>query len=82
MMDTKLTLSLDNNIIEGAKRYARDKNISLSKLIESYLERLVVPDTSENISPLVKSLSGVVKLPQNFDEKKKYRKHIANKYGR
>ena len=37
-MDTKLTLKLDREIIEEAKKYAREKNISLSKLIESYLE--------------------------------------------
>lgn len=40
-MDTKLTLKLDNSIIEHAKRYAKDKNTSLSKLIESYLGKLV-----------------------------------------
>lgn len=80
-MDSKLTLKLNNAIIEQAKSYARDKNVSLSKLIESYLAHLVVPDKSENISPLVKSLSGVVKLPKNYDEKKEYRKHLANKYG-
>lgn len=79
-MDAKLTLRLNNEIIEEAKRYARDKNVSLSKLIESYLAHLVVPDKTENISPLVKSLSGVVKLPKNFDEKKEYRKHLTDKY--
>ncbi len=80
-MDDKLTLKLNKSIIEEAKRYAKDKNISLSKLIESYLERLTVPDKSADISPMVKSLSGIVKLPKNFDEKKEYRKHLAKKYG-
>lgn len=36
-MDTKLTLKLDNSIIQQAKSYAKEKNTSLSKLIESYL---------------------------------------------
>jgi predicted HicB family RNase H-like nuclease len=36
-MDTKLTLKLDHAIIEQAKLYAKKKNTSLSKLIESYL---------------------------------------------
>jgi hypothetical protein len=39
-MDSKLTLKLDNSIIEQAKNYAKDKNTSLSKLIESYLGKL------------------------------------------
>ena len=34
-MDTKLTLKLDNAVIEQAKNYAKDKNTSLSKLIET-----------------------------------------------
>jgi len=39
-MDKKLTLSLDKAIIEDAKNYAKSNNISLSKLIESYLTTL------------------------------------------
>ena len=36
-MDTKLTLKLDQEIIERAKLYASDKKLSLSRLIENYL---------------------------------------------
>lgn len=81
-MDTKLTLKLDSSIIQEAKRYAKDKNTSLSKLIESFLGNLVEPIEDQEISPLVKSLSGVVKLPKNFDEKKEYKKHLVSKYGK
>jgi len=55
-------------VIMGAK----DKNTSLSKLVESY--------NAQEISLLVKSMSGKVKLPKNFDEKKEYRKHLVSKY--
>lgn len=81
-MDTKLTLKLDSSIIEEAKRYAKDKNTSLSKLIETFLGNLVEPIENHEISPLVRSLSGVVKLTKNFDEKKEYRKHLVSKYGK
>lgn len=81
-MDTKLTLKLDNSIIEQAKAYAKKKNTSLSKLIEIYLGLLVEPKDSQDITPLVKSLSGVVDLPKNFDYKKDYKKHIVNKYSK
>ena len=37
-MDTKLTLRLNDNVIERAKIYARNHKISLSKMIESYLD--------------------------------------------
>jgi hypothetical protein len=81
-MDTKLTLKLDNSVIEQAKTYAKKKNTSLSKLIESYLGLLVDPQDSQELTPLVKSLSGVVDLPKNFDYKKDYKKHLSNKYAK
>ncbi|MEM1121872.1 MAG: DUF6364 family protein, partial [Bacteroidota bacterium] len=36
-MDKKLTLSLNESVIENAKIFAKKNKISLSKLIESYL---------------------------------------------
>lgn len=36
-MYTKLTLKLNQEIIERAKLYASDKKLSLSRLIENYL---------------------------------------------
>lgn len=80
-MDTKLTLVLDKDIIERAKSYASTKKTSLSKLIESYLDRVTADEKSkEEISPLVKSLSGVISIPENSDFKKDYANHLANKY--
>lgn len=81
-MNTKLTLKLNGEIIEHAKTYAKKKNISLSKLIESYLGLLVYPNEEEEVTPLVKSLSGVINLPKNFDNKTAYREHIQNKYSK
>ena len=81
-MDTKLTLKLDHSIIEQAKTYAKGKNTSLSKLIESYLGLLVDPKGNHQVTPLVKSLSGVVKLPRNYEYKKDYKKHLLNKYSK
>lgn len=39
-MNTKLTLNLNKNVIEQAKNYAKDNRVSLSKLIENYLNSL------------------------------------------
>lgn len=81
-MDTKLTLKLDGDIIEQAKTYAKKKNTSLSKLIESYLGLLVAPNEKQEVTPLVKSLSGAIDLSKDFDNKANYRKHIVNKYSK
>ncbi|MFN5032770.1 MAG: DUF6364 family protein, partial [Flavobacteriia bacterium] len=47
-MDTKLTLKLDKEIINRAKDYAESKKISLSKLIESYLQLLTNESSSKD----------------------------------
>ena len=80
-MDTKLTLKLDKEIINRAKLYAESKKISLSKLIESYLQLLTKESsTKDNISPLVESLSGIIELPKNYDDRDDYTDFLSRKY--
>ncbi|MUP45377.1 hypothetical protein E0K83_06405 [Gramella sp. BOM4] len=80
-MDKKLTLSLDSTIIETAKRYAKSNNTSLSKLIESYLATLTKKELKKTeITPLVKSLSGVISVGEDFDEKQEYTQYLIDKY--
>lgn len=79
-MDTKLTLKLDKLIIENAKEYAKKKNISLSKMIENYLQAITNKQKKEiEISPLVQSLIGVIG-DQNEDYKKDYTDYLSKKY--
>jgi len=80
-MDTKLTLKLDRKIIERAKKYARNKDTSLSRLIENYLSWITSEKSrADKISPLVKSLSGIINLSENFNHKKEYSDYLENKY--
>lgn len=80
-MDQKLTLSLNKSIIESAKDYAKSNDISLSKLIESYLTTLVKRKNSiTEITPLVESLSGVITLDNDFDVKDAYANYLLEKY--
>lgn len=81
-MDKKLTLSLDKTIIDNAKNYAKSNNISLSKLIESYLTTLTRRRrrNSAEITPLVESLSGVISLDKDFDVKDAYADYLIEKY--
>ena len=82
-METKLTLRLNGGVIERAKLYARSNRISLSKMIESYLDSLTKEKKDEDkttITPLVESLSGVISLPSDFDYKNEYGDYIIEKY--
>ena len=40
-MDAKLTLKLNKETIKKAKRYAKENNISLSRLIEKQLDAMI-----------------------------------------
>ena len=82
-METKLTLRLNERVIERAKVYAKKQRISLSKMIESYLDSLTREKSTEQeteITPFIESLSGVIDLPADFDYKKEYRDYITEKY--
>ena len=81
-MNTKLTLTLEQAIIERAKKYAKQKGRSLSDIVENYLKVItretVVSDVE--ITPLTKSLRGSFKAPDNFDYKKELEKGLSDKY--
>ncbi|WP_085518758.1 DUF6364 family protein [Marivirga sericea] len=81
-MDTKLTLKLNQKIIEKAKEYASNKKMSLSRLIEAYLQSLTTENnTSEfEISPFVKSISSGTEIPSDLDHKKVYSDYLMEKY--
>ncbi|MCD4737365.1 MAG: DUF6364 family protein, partial [Bacteroidales bacterium] len=63
-MSTKLTLTLDNKIIKTAKLYAKENNISLSKLVEFYFKSLSsgIDNYNKKIPPITKELSGIARI--------------------
>lgn len=81
-MDSKLTLKLNQVVIENAKIYARNKKISLSRLIENYLQALTVDENKSEfeISPFVKSISTGKSLPNDLDYKNEYSDFLIEKY--
>jgi hypothetical protein len=81
-MNTKLTLTIEQTVIEKAKRYAKGKGHSLSDIIENYL-KIITNDSAKSemeITPIVKSLRGSFKAPSDFDYKKELTKSLSKKY--
>jgi len=79
-MDSKLTLKLNVNIIEQAKQYAKKNNISLSRMVENYLQAITERENKDiKISPLVESLTGVIQFDEK-DYRKKYTDFLSQKY--
>ena len=78
MMDAKLTLKLDQEIIEKAKKYASDKKLSLSRLNSLTSQKKI--DNELEISPFIKSLRTGIKIPADLDYKKEYGDYLSEKY--
>ncbi len=82
-MNIKLTLTIEQIVIEKAKKYAKDKERSLSDLIENYLKALTTDVNTKNdieLTPVVKSLKGTFNAPQNTDYKKVKANRLFEKY--
>ncbi len=80
-MNTKLTLNLDDQVIEEAKDYAKSHKTSLSQLVANYLRALISKEKEgQRVSPLVESLTGVIPVEQKGDDRKGYGEYLDKKY--
>lgn len=81
-MNTKLTLTIEQTVIEKAKKYPKNEEPSLSDLIENYLKVLTKEDNQADIelTPIVKSLKGSFHVPKYSDYKKNLPNRLAEKY--
>jgi Family of unknown function (DUF6364) len=81
-MTTKLTLRLDDTVIRKAKKTARTKGVSLSRMVEDYFKSVGEQEQHEvRESPVLYEVSGVLSGKQDAAQLRAgYRKHLAEKY--
>jgi len=72
----KLTLSVDEKVVRGAKRYAAAHGTSVSSLVERYLDLLSRPFDMANATPVLRRLRGAARGVR-VDA---HRRHLARKY--
>lgn len=85
-MNSKLTLSIEEKIIDKAKQYAKKEGRSLSSIVEQYLKAISGPVEKSNykkadMNPLVEELCGSVKYSKDksYDDvigKARIKKHL------
>ena len=79
-MKTKLTLTIEQNVVEDAKRYARKNRKSLSSLIEEFLHQL--SRKSQTQPSVVERTKGILKGVYHGKTDKEIRDEIyKEKYG-
>jgi len=77
---TKLTLSVDAHVVEGAKRYARARGTSVSRLVETMLRLVSARPMNGEVTaappPVLRRLRGSLIGGSVRD----YRRHLERKY--
>jgi hypothetical protein len=91
MATTKLTLSVDQETIQVAKRVAAESHMSLSKLFKKLIraadsekiknDPVLEKIRNTEIPDWIKQLVVVDKPTPDFDYKAEYGKHLEEKYG-
>jgi len=76
-MDVKLTLKLNKDAIERAKRYSRRRHTSLSRMVQGFFEHLEEQEAPPE-GTIVSRLSGSMPLPNRFDDD--YAEYLWKKY--
>lgn len=54
-MLTKLTLTIDDTVVEHAKKYAHKKNRSVSRIVEEYLQNISMNEESFTVAEGIKA---------------------------
>lgn len=74
---SKLTLSVDDRVVSNAKRYAKQRGISVSRMVETYLAAVAGPVSPATLdTPVLRSVRGSLRTA----DLAAYRKHLVAKY--
>jgi hypothetical protein len=80
-MHTKLTVSIDQLVIDRAKNELQTKEHSLSRLIEDYFVLLLNAQTKHiEPTPIVSELTGIAKTTKKTTTKELITEYLMDKY--
>jgi antitoxin component of RelBE/YafQ-DinJ toxin-antitoxin module len=80
-MNKKLTLSVDDNIINSAKLYAQKNNVSISQLVQTFLKLITKSEKhKKKYPPITSELLGILRSSKKNNIKKDYADYLSEKY--
>ena len=78
---SKLTLSIDNEIITTAKDLASQQQTSVSEMFTNFIKAVAVREKQSNkLSPLAKQATGLVKIDADKNYKELLADSLMDKY--
>ena len=81
-MNTKLTLTIEKEVIETAKAFAKEKGQSLSEIVENYFKIITIEKRKiypKQLTPRIKRLRCILK-DENIDYKQILEEELNTKY--
>jgi hypothetical protein len=78
MKEQKLTLRISQEVLDEAKRYAREHGTSLTRLVTTYLEGLEKTGHGTDSAPITRGLAG--SLPPTVDRSEHWG-HLESRHG-
>jgi len=80
----KLTLSIDEEVIDQAKRIAEKRGTSVSAMFTQFVKAIAKRPSRRNrpSGPLTRKAIGLVKLPKNKTDRALIEEALAERYGR
>ena len=79
MERTKLTVRVPRDLLEGAKRYASENDMTLTQLISEFLRQLTTQSDPLTNAPIVQRLSGTLSRDVSVEDYRKYLENMAGK---
>lgn len=82
-MIAKLTLSMEDNLIEFAKSFAKTQKTSLSKIVTTYLKSLFQTKAKKSfdLDPKVTQMMGIISKPTTKQKaRSEYFEHTLRKH--
>ncbi|MCG8525133.1 MAG: DUF6364 family protein [Opitutales bacterium] len=79
-MQTKLTLRMEEALIRKAKRIARRKGTSVSKIFGEYIKKESDEGLDDELPPITSSMLGVLKNDSVEVDEGSYHKQLEEKY--
>ena len=74
---SKIKVTIEGEILARAKRYAKARGVSISKMVEAYLAAVAEPTARVPAdTPILRSVRGILKRTDVKD----YQRHLAVKY--
>jgi len=74
---SKLTLSVNDRVISRAKQYAKRRGVSVSEMVEAYLDAVAGPPSPAiPDAPVLRLVRGCLRSA----DREEYKKHLASKY--